>query len=219
MRLSIDLPATLDELDRFLAVARDLGVSHVAPFDTGYCSALAADTDAEPIDLVPAAIDPIPPVLADLAAAEKAAPAKATKVAKRAGTKVPAKATCKAGGYLAAALNLIADQGGTWDGSGTSLGRAVHPANPSSGAQTVKNALHKGYVTFTRDGRKVTAVALTKAGYEAIDRVPTVGNIGELSPLTDPEPSATVVPMPDAGPIERRKFDPDAARMGAAAAL
>lgn len=222
MRLTIDLPATLDELARFIAAAEALDVPDDA---TPSFENTGVGMGAMTLDLGTASHterdlpepDPIPPVLA---AAEKAAPAKAPKAAKRAAKTAPAeaKAPGKPTGYLAAVLNLIADHGGTWEGSAASLGSAVHPANPESGKATVRNAEKKGWVSLTKDGNRVRAVSITRAGYEAIDRVPTA-SVSGLPALTEPDPDAEVVPMPEVGPIERRPFDPDRARQSAAAAL
>lgn len=224
MRLTIDLPATLDELARFIAAAEALDVPDdatptLAASQQGAALALDLGT-AERTERTLPEPDPIPPVLADLAAAEKAAPAKAPKAAKRtnppkaAAPKTPGKPT----GYLAAVLDLLADHGGTWEGSSASLGRAVHPGNPDSGTQTVKNAVKKGLASLTKDGNRVRSVSITRAGYEAIDRVPTA-SVNGLATLTEPGPDANVVAMPEVGPIERRPFDPDRVRQSAAAAL
>lgn len=125
-------------------------------------------------------------------------------------------------------LEAIADEGGTWEGSAPALGRHAGAATTEATVRmSIQKLKERGLISLVKANRtKTRSISLTGAGWAALDRTPPKhpaaggagGSYSERSTEHSTEPRATVTDI-DAGPIERRPFDAERARAGAAAAL
>ena len=205
MSLSLSLPASPDELVRYAEAARLLGCDRVDHDDVGrrLVTDLAGTSVAAP-----------PPVPAPAVAAEPVPVAEPVRAVNRAATPKPpapkpgGAAPHSAGGVL---LDLLRQGGGRWEGNAAGLAAAAG-CTPAAARQAVRKMEAKGKITRRSIG------AATGAGARFII---TLGSEPRpaLAPVPQPEPEPERPVMPDVGPMERRRFDPDTARAGAAGAL
>ena len=214
MKLTLDLPATTDELAAYAAACRTLGTGSIDAVDDALIGIVA--TFAPPTDLTPH----IEQHQANTAAI---ASVTATQPPTQPPTKPKPTQKATSGTVGTIMLTAIADApGGTWDGSYASLARDAYPTNPAVAQTAMRQIEAEGKVTVERVNGRVKRVTLTAAGYKAIGLNAPVARIVPTAvvPRPDPEPETPSVTAEDlaaaAGPIERRPFDPERARANVA---
>jgi hypothetical protein len=193
----MSITITIDDVDRLQPCKRDA----LAELLTGIVA--EKPTKARPVTR-PAPAPTVPPP-AETPAAPAPAPAAAEPPA-------PAPAATRAarrGGRL----------GGTYRGSINEYVDTLGTHSPKSTSTVVRQLAADGLLELTRSSpRVVTCIALTRAGWKQMGRgAPPVAKPRTVTDTAAPEQSAPEIP--DLGPIERRRFDPDAARIAAGDAV
>lgn len=116
-------------------------------------------------------------------------------------------------------LDTLADRGGSFEGAGVALARELEAKTGRMATalkQELTNMSREGLVLH--EGRRHDGIwSLTGDGWRAAGRTPAAAPTTPPSRAAVPEPERP--PLTVAGPIAHRPFDPERARMAAAAAL
>lgn len=192
MKLSITLPASVDDLARFVDACRTLDIGPAALDDESPTAALVAtDADEAPV------VEPERPALAaKKAPANRKAPAAKAKSKRASGGP-------KGGTIAVAVLTTLADADGMFDGSLQELAEAANPSSVGATVQEIRKLDGLGAVAIDRiSPRKVRRTAITTDGRKMLARMtdgPTPDPEPKAKPLAAvPDPKPTPAPLPPA---------------------
>lgn len=172
MRLTLDLPATIDELAAYVEACRLLGMGTVADDERDGATLMA-------VPLSPAATPTAPTRRSD-----------PDPLPSKKGKRAP-------GGTIPVAiLTTLADADGMFDGSYGELAKVANPSNPASAMPALRQMEKADLIAADRQGRNVKRTAITTKGRAALAKM-TDGPTPEPTRRPAPATPAALRPVAD----------------------